>query len=127
MYPWLFPWMGLKNGPLSGDVQQAIATSWLSPHVEFNLAGDRRIEADIITDVASYGRQLGIISEAVLELAGKKKGNSIDRLEKIVADIEDVKKCHKERREKRLRAELDQWEKDKEELSIILKEYLPSN
>jgi hypothetical protein len=58
MNPWLFPWWGLFKWPLSGDVTQDIApiTSLLSPQFEFNFAGNRRIESEVIADVASYGK-----------------------------------------------------------------------
>ena len=60
MNPWLFPWLRLFKGPLSGNVTQDIApiTSWLSPQFEFNFAGNRRIEAEIVEDVASYGHYI---------------------------------------------------------------------
>jgi hypothetical protein len=64
-----WPW----TWPLGGDVTQWIRTSWiksLSDQTGFiNInnvrAGDPEVERRIIEDVASYGRQLGRIMEAL--------------------------------------------------------------
>ena len=126
MNPWLFPWGGLFKGPLSGDVTQDIApiTSWLSPQFEFNFAGNRRVEAKVVADVASYGKQLGILSEAVLELADGNKGVAVDRFKKLTDKIEEIKHQHKDRLEQKLKAELDQLEQqDPKILKLLLDEY----
>ncbi|KAA2242132.1 hypothetical protein [Salinarimonas soli] len=49
------------NAPLSGAVTQAIAPAVYK--------GVPEIEADIVREAASFGRQLGIVSEAVAALA----------------------------------------------------------
>ena len=126
MNPWLFPWWGLFKGPFSGDVIQDIApiTSWLSPQFEFNFAGNRRIEAEVAADVASYGKQLGILSEAVMELADGKKGVAVDRLKKLTDQIEEVKHQHKDRLEQKVKAELDQLkQQDPKALKRLIDEY----
>ena len=126
MNPWLFPWWGLFKGPFSGDVTQDIApiTSWLSPQFEFNFAGNRRIEAEVVADVASYGKQLGILSEAVLELADGKKGVAVDRLKKLTDQIEEVKHQHKDRLEQKVKSELDQLkQQDPKTLKRLIDEY----
>ena len=58
MNPWLFPGWGLFKWPLSGDVSpdSAPITRLLSPQLEFKFAGNRRIESEVIADVASYGK-----------------------------------------------------------------------
>lgn len=126
MNPWLFPWWGLFKGPLSGDVTQDIApiTSWLSPQFEFNFAGNRRIESEVVADVASYGKQLGILSEAVMELADGNKGVAIDRLKKLTDEIEEVKHQHKDRLEQKVKADLDQLkQQDPKTLKRLIDEY----
>ena len=126
MNPWLFPWWGLFKGPFSGDVIQDIApiTSWLSPQFEFNFAGNRRIEAEVVADVASFGKQLGILSEAVMELADDKKGVAVDRLKKLTDQIEEVKRQHKDRLEQKVKAELDQLkQQDPKALKRLIDEY----
>ena len=126
MNPWLFPWWGLFKGPLSGDVTQDIApiTSWLSPQFEFNFAGNRRIEAEVVADVASYGKQLGILSEAMLELAGGNKGEAVDRLKKLTIQIDKVKHQHEDRLEQKVKADLDKLKQhDPKALKRLLNEY----
>ncbi|WP_019905995.1 hypothetical protein [Methylobacterium sp. 77] len=60
--PAWFSWFSFPfYAPLSGAVSQEI-----SP---YPYQGVPEIEAEVTQDVASFGRQLGIISEAVLELA----------------------------------------------------------
>ena len=54
--------------PFSGPVNQAIATSWFSPTLTVNYQGSARIEERVVTEVASYGRQLGWLSEIVAAL-----------------------------------------------------------
>jgi hypothetical protein len=68
------------NAPLSGNVTQDInpITSWLSPQVEFNFAGKREVETDVVSNIASYGKQLGTIIPALLELAGETQGPALD-------------------------------------------------
>ena len=126
MNPWLFPWWGLFKGPLSGDMTQDIApiTSWLSPQFEFNFAGNRRIEAEVVADVASYGQQLGILAEAMLELADGSKGVAVDRLKKLTDQIDEVKHQHEDRLEQKVKADLDQLkQQDPKALQRLLNQY----
>lgn len=126
MNPWLFPWWGMFRGPLSGDVNQDIApvTSWLSPQLEFNFAGNRRIETEVVADVASYGKQLGILSEAVLELAEGDPGESLARLKELTAQIDEVKQQHTDRLERQAKSELDRLKRqDPQALARLLDEY----
>ena len=52
--------------PLSGDVVQGI-----SPNFFFEMEGIPEVEYEVTTTVASYGKQLGKLTEAVLALADK--------------------------------------------------------
>ena len=125
MNPW-FPWWGLFKGPLSGDVTQDIApiTSWLSPQFEFNFAGNRRIESEVVADVASYGKQLGILSEALLELADGDSGAGVARLRELTARIEEVKQQHAGRLEQNVESQLEQLKRQQPEaLARLLKKY----
>ncbi len=89
----LWPWWPEVNVNLpSGDVTQDILREWFSQKYEFNFAGNSKIEAEVVAKVASYGKQLGILSEAVLELAGRRKGDSLDRLEALVKKIDAIKR-----------------------------------
>jgi hypothetical protein len=97
MYPWLWIWAPAFHFPFSGSVAQEIApdTDWFFDAIP-PAAGDGRLEQKIV-EVASYGRQLGLISEIVLALAdGKdvKEGEArqaLERLKAIDAEIEAIK------------------------------------
>ncbi len=110
MNPWTTPWWGWLNGPLSGDVSQQITpfSHWLSPAFEFNFAGNRPIETEVVAQVASYGKQLGILSEAMLELARGKPGEALEELDLLTAQIEQVKEKHKNSLIAKTRADLSQ-------------------
>ena len=68
MYPWLWFWAPQVHLPWSGDVAQRIdpTTHWFFQGIRPG-AGHARIEEQAF-DVASYGKQLGLISELLLDL-----------------------------------------------------------
>ena len=80
--------------PLSGAVNQRITAPWFSPSLTVNYAGDPAIEDRVVTEVASYGKQLGWLNEIVLALAKKQSvpQETLNRLEKAVQEIETIKK-----------------------------------
>lgn len=132
MNPWLSPWMGLykwplsDKWPLSGNVTQDISpvSSWLSPQFEFNFAGNRQIESEVVTDVASYGKQLGLLAEAVLEIAEGEKGDAVDKLQALMDQVEAVKRRHEESLESRVRSDIERLKQsDPERLRSLLDEY----
>lgn len=96
MYPWLWFWAPQLHFPWSGSVAQNI-----DPAVFFGMiqpgAGHPRIEERAFSSVASYGKQLGLITEVLLALAAGNpavKGevaDSLDKLGKIREKIEQLK------------------------------------
>lgn len=58
-------WLDTFRAPLSGDVTQDIDPRFFSPNVTFEFAGDQRVEGRVVSRVASYGRQLDTLIEAV--------------------------------------------------------------
>jgi len=90
----MFPWFRM---PASGDVWQKVTnvTDWFSPRVEMNFAGDPQIEQEVNQSVASYGKQLGLLTEAVLALAEKDPKvasiPSVVRLKDIDARVAEIK------------------------------------
>ena len=126
MNPWLNSLWNFYAYPFSGDVNQnnSPVTSWLSPHVEFNFSGNRRVEAEIISDIASYGKQLGILSEAIIELAEGKQGQALNRLRKLIDSIENVKDYHLDTQIHKVRSDLEELKKsNKKAFEALLSEY----
>ena len=78
-------------------LNQAINPGWFD--VNINYEGNPAIQKDIVENVASFGKQLGIITEAVLELAeGRPDGHDKDpitRLRRIAAKVEELKQARK--------------------------------
>ena len=72
---WIFRW------PFSGNVNERITAPWFSPSLTVNYAGDAKIEDRVVTEVASYGKQLGWLSRTTLRL-----------LANAVAAIDTIKK-----------------------------------
>jgi hypothetical protein len=76
---------------------------WTFSGITVNYAGNPSIEKNVIETVASYGRQLGILTEAVLKLANQslptKSGvpveDPIARLRDLAEQIEKLKEIHK--------------------------------
>lgn len=103
MVPWLWFWAPQVHFPWSGSVAQQIApdTDWFFGAIRPD-AGDASIEQQAFS-VASYGRQLGLITEVLLELAQQapkaspRAQASIARLQQIQAAIEDIKATECER------------------------------
>lgn len=99
MTPWIFWWAPTLRLqlPLGGDVTQDIdpELSWFFDAIPTS-AGDGRIERRAF-DVASYGRQLGWITEVLIGLAerdgvpGGQAAESLRKLRRIRAEIERIK------------------------------------
>lgn len=66
-------------------------TSWFSPNYEINFAGDKNLEQKIVADVASYGTQLKLITEALLVLAGDRQDKAFEDLREVHEKIKQVK------------------------------------
>jgi hypothetical protein len=103
MFPWLWLYAPQFHLPWSGAVAQQIApdTHWFFSGIRPG-AGDARIEEQAF-GVASYGKQLGLITEVLLALAQEsppasaKAQESIDKLTTIQAEIERLKTAEYER------------------------------
>lgn len=96
MFPWLWFWAPQLHFPWSGSVAQSI-----DPDVFFGTiqpgAGNPRIESRAVSSVASYGKQLGLITEVLLALAEgnpavkDKAARSLGKLKDIQDRIEQIK------------------------------------
>ena len=97
MYPWLVYWAPQLHLPFGGNVAQQIdpSTNWFFDSIA-PTAGDGTIERKAF-DVASYGRQLGLITELLLDVAAKTPPtdaagvDALDRLTRIKTAIDGVK------------------------------------
>ena len=129
MFTWMNPWFYMSRAPWSRDVDQNIApvTSWLSPEVQFNFAGNKAIEAKVISEVASYGKQLGVLTDVVLELARDKRSSNVKELRKMAENIEQLKQKHKTELSANASSILDELQReDPDMLSEILQRYTKS-
>ena len=94
MLPWLNLWPGAQGAggaPLSGDVDQLFRI--FSPTI-VNGAGDPALEREIVENVATYGKQLGELTDVVLALAAQTKlpqSEALTKLTEIAAAIEAKK------------------------------------
>jgi len=127
----LQPWQQMINlyrTPLSGDVTQDInpVTSWLSPQFEFNFAGNRQLESKVVSQVASYGKQLGVVTDALVELAQGEQGEALKKLQQMQADIEQLKQQHQQQLLAQVKSGLGELQrKDPEALKQLLTEFQP--
>lgn len=98
MYPWLWFWAPNIHLPYSGALSQWVEpnTNWFFGAIQPR-AGNGDLERKIVIDVASYGRQIGLITEVLLSLASadtiepKKARESLARLKEIYREIEQLK------------------------------------
>ena len=100
--------------PLSGNVLQAINpwTAFTSPigsqmglfNVTIGQSSEPEVEADVLSDVASYGKQLGRVGDALVVLLNhfhprtpltEEETGAIDDLKDMLERIADVKGKHK--------------------------------
>ena len=100
--------------PLSGDVVQSINpfTAFMSPmgsqvglvNITIGQSSAPEIEQDILSDVGSYGKQIGQIADALLVVIehmshrpslNAKEQDAIDAFKTMLHGIADVKQHHK--------------------------------
>jgi hypothetical protein len=98
MNPWQNVWAPNVNFPWSGSVAQRIdpTANWFFESIDAD-AGDARIERKAF-EKASYGRQIGWLTEIVIALAEENKTidrtekSPLSKLKKIKIEIDDIKK-----------------------------------
>lgn len=123
MNTWLDMWSPFPN--LANLAQNnSPVTTWFPYTVEYNFAGNRDVESDIVANVASYGRQLGRLTDAVLELGAGDHGPAMTDLRELAAEITERKDDNKARLEADLTRKLDRLGKsDPELLRSLLRRY----
>jgi hypothetical protein len=110
-----FWWAEMPRAPLSGDVNQRIVTSWLSPAVTVNYQGNLDIERRVVSEVASFGKQIGWLSEIVDRLAASEPApeESLAKLRGAMKEIAAIKKQMRASAEKEAAEALD-WLKNED-------------
>lgn len=128
MYPWLWFWAPQFHYPFSGSVTQEIEPSWFFDAIRPE-AGNGRVEKQAF-DVASYGKQLGLITEVLLSIASeepvdkKKAAESLARLKTIYRKIEQLKSDNAVQLAETTVALLDRLRKsDRTEFNRVLRLY----
>jgi hypothetical protein len=108
MYPWLWIWAPQVHFPLGGDVTQRI-----DPVAQFLRAipagaGDAHVEEQAF-GIASYGKQLGWITDVLLDVAkasppvSPEAGKSLGQLKDAAGRIDGVKKTAQADKDRALR------------------------
>ena len=100
--------------PLSGDVKQRITAPWFSPVITVNYAGDAAVEDRVVTEVASYGKQIGWLTEIAIALGRNQQApaETLYKLETAAQDIEAIKKDLQRSSLEAATAVLDRLERD---------------
>jgi hypothetical protein len=93
---------------------QRITAPWFSPSLTVNYAGDPVIEDRVVTEVASYGRQIGWLTEIVIAVAKNQPPpkDTLRCLVKALHDIEAIKKDYRRSSFEAASAVLDRLERD---------------
>lgn len=107
-----FNWSPVVHYPWSGGVEQSIApsTDWFFGSIAAG-GGNARIEQRVFEEVASYGKQLGLITEVLLDLAdaevmSDQARQSLTRLKEIAGRIEEIKTTERVTKHERLKDSL---------------------
>lgn len=118
------PWLKIWQLPFANyDQNINPITTWFSPHYTVNIKGDAAIEAEVQTQVASFGTQLGKLTDALLELADGKPGAKLQDLRKLQQQVEELKARHGADKCARLREDLQALkEHDLKAFTALVKE-----
>ena len=105
MYPWSTEfWQQFLSNPVNGVVDQEILPSWFSTNIKVTGLGDPELERQIVTEVATYGKQIGELTDVVLALAESANltdNRALNELRTIAQQIELTKQVHRESAQQR--------------------------
>jgi hypothetical protein len=134
MYPWFFwNWAPHVQFPYSGPLTQTVEpnTNWFFDAIP-SAAGDGKLERQIF-DQMSYGRQLGLLTEVLLWMAGSdavstaRANESIERLKSHYQKSEALKRGHSGSAAEQAIALLEQLRvTDPQELARVLERFRPA-
>lgn len=94
--------------PGAGGNLQSFDTSFFSPNVSVNFAGNRAVEREVNEDVASYGSQIGWLNDIVVALAaGAPTLKSNPAAERALKKLEDAQEKIEQIKQRRKANALD--------------------
>lgn len=122
--PWI-QWMQSMQAPFSHyDQNISPVTTWFSPTYEVNYKGDPAVEAKITNEVASFGKQLGVITAALLEISNGQSGEALEKLRSMAVQIDAIKSAHQTEQPTQLIDALNALkENDKEAFDTLMQEF----
>lgn len=125
----MLPWLQSNfNFPLSGNVNQKIEPDWFFGAIDSEV-GDSEIEKEIFHKVASYGKQIGIIIDALISIGDQleidgKEISALEKLKELQKKVDSVKDEKKKRVRENARHILDKLKEcDPEAFNKLLGEY----
>ena len=125
----MLPWLQSNfNFPLSGNVNQRIDPDWFFGTIDPEV-GDSEIEKEIFLKVASYGKQIGMLTEVLISIADELKLNgdsntTLSELKDIQSKVDAIKSSKKERVKENAKIILDKLKAcDPEGFKSLLREY----
>lgn len=125
----MLPWLQSNwNFPLSGNVTQRLEQDWFFDTIETEV-GDREIEKEIFLKVASYGKQIGMLTEVLLSIAdelklNKKKIMALSELKDLQTKVEAIKSSKEKRVKENAKQILDKLKAcDPEGFNDVIRAY----
>jgi hypothetical protein len=125
----MLPWLQSNfNFPFSGDVNQKIEPDWFFGAIDSEV-GDSEIEKEVFLKVASYGKQIGMLTEVLLSIADNLKISrenikTLSKLKELQVKVEAIKTSKKERVKENAKIILNKLRDcDSEGFKSLLKEY----
>jgi len=90
------PWwpFGSLFGVAPGQLNQPILPGWSFGNLTVNYAGNADVERKVVEDIASFGKQLGIITDVVLSMNGdplEPGEDPLKQLREIAGAVNEVK------------------------------------
>ena len=124
----MLPYTANFNFPLSGSVNQRINPDWFFSIIDSEV-GDSEIEKEIFLKVASYGKQIGMLTEVLISIAGELSINSeniktLTELKELQDKVEAIKTAKQKRVKENAKIILDKLKKcDPDGFKSLLREY----
>jgi len=130
----MFPWFYNSSDfhfPFSGAVRQHISpeTDWFFGSINPEV-GNAEVEKEVFYETASYGKQIGIITDVLLALVDEagstalKANTAVKQLKEISKKVDVIKRENKKTMKNEAKRSLDKLEKNHPEcLKELLKNY----